>query len=141
MDDELAREAAALRLAVFRFSRRLRGERVLDTMSDARFAVLATLAAFGDQTLGGLAMRERVSPPSMNRIVNSLESSGFVTRIVDDADRRRVIIALTAAGVDLVDETARRRDEWLVSVLEGLDEDERAAFATAARVMKQAAAR
>jgi DNA-binding MarR family transcriptional regulator len=117
-----------LRMSLFRLARRLRAERADDSLSDAQFAVLAHLSIHGAHTLGALAERERVSPPSMNRTVNCLEESGYLRREGDPDDGRRVRILLTDSGADLVAETVRRRDAWLDAALDELDPDARDAL-------------
>ena len=112
-DPASADEASDFRMAIFRLARRLRSQRAVDSMSDGQFAVLAALSNHGPHTLSELADRERVSAPSMNRTVNCLEESGYLTRTPDVADRRKVNIALTDAGRGVVAETVRRRDSWL----------------------------
>jgi DNA-binding MarR family transcriptional regulator len=134
-------DAAAVRMATFRLARRLRAERAVDTMSDGQFSVLAALRMHGPHTLGELADRERVSAPSMNRTVNCLEESGYVSRTPDDADRRKVNIALTPAGLEVVLETVRRRDAWLEEALTTLSDDDRAVVARAAAILQELAAR
>ena len=134
-----AETAQALRMATFRLARRLRAERAIDTMSDGQFAVLAALKKEGPHTLGELAARERVTPPSMNRTVNCLEESGWLTRTPDDVDRRKVNIELTEEGLAVVTETVRRRDAWLESVLAELDPDERELLAAASALMRKVA--
>jgi DNA-binding MarR family transcriptional regulator len=139
-----AEDAAAardLRMATFRLSRRLRSERGLDTMSDAQFAVLATLSHHGPHTLGELAERERVTAPSMNRTVNCLEEGGWLTRTPDEDDRRKVNIQITDTGRDLVSETVRRRDRWLATVVAGLTPAQRRTLTKAAEIMHEVAAR
>lgn len=138
---ELSAAASDLRMATFRLARRLRAQRAVDTMSDGQFAVLAALKMHGLHTLGELADRERVTAPSMNRTVNGLEEAGYLTRTTDDDDRRKVNIELTPAGLDVVQETVRRRDAWLESVLADLDEDEREVLARAAALMRRVAER
>ncbi|HAN25418.1 MAG: MarR family transcriptional regulator [Microbacterium sp.] len=128
-------------MATFRLARRLRAQRAVDTMSDGQFAVLAALKMHGLHTLGELADRERVTAPSMNRTVNGLEEAGYLTRTTDDDDRRKVNIELTPAGREVVEETVRRRDAWLESVLADLDEDEREVLARAAALMRRVAER
>ncbi|MFH8251431.1 MarR family winged helix-turn-helix transcriptional regulator [Microbacterium sp. B2969] len=137
--EDLAAEASDLRIATFRLARRLRAERAVDTMSDGQFAVLATLKIHGPHTLGELADRERVSAPSMNRTVNCLQESGYLTRTPDDEDRRKVNIALTDAGLDVVEETVRRRDAWLEEVLAGLAPEQRALLHQAGEIMREVA--
>ncbi len=140
-DTSLHDEASELRMATFRLARRLRSQRAVDSMSDGQFAVLAALSHFGPHTLGELAERERVSAPSMNRTVNCLEESGYLTRTPDETDRRKVNIALTGEGRDVVAETVRRRDLWLEEALGALSPAERAALASAAALMREVAAR
>lgn len=137
----LAADASDFRMATFRLARRLRSQRAVDTMSDGQFAVLAGLSAHGPHTLSELADRERVSPPSMNRTVNCLEESGYLTRTPDDGDRRKVNIALTDAGRDVVAETVRRRDSWLEHAFADLTADQRRILHDAAAIMREVAAR
>ncbi|MEN2738893.1 MarR family transcriptional regulator [Microbacterium sp. X-17] len=143
MPDSLATvtEASAVRLATFRLARRLRAESAIDAMSDAQFSVLAGLRAHGPHTLRELAERERVSAPSMNRTVNGLEAAGYVTRTTDDADRRKVNIALAPAGEAIVLETVRRRDAWLEEALASLSDADRTIVSRAAVILQGLATR
>lgn len=137
----LANDASALRMATFRLARRLRAQRAVDSMSDGQFAVLIALKVHGPHTLGELADRERVTAPSMNRTVNRLERSGWLTRSADDADRRRVRIALTTSGRGVVEETIRRRDAWLEDALTSLTAADREVLRRAAAIMREVADR
>ncbi|NII69033.1 MarR family winged helix-turn-helix transcriptional regulator [Microbacterium ulmi] len=138
---ESADLASSFRMATFRLARRLRAQRAVDSLSDGQFAVLAALKMSGPRTLGELADRERVTPPSMNRTVNCLEESGYVTRTPDADDRRKVNVAVTDEGRAVVDETIRRRDAWLEEALASLEPDERRTLAAAAEIMREVAAR
>ncbi len=138
---ELSTAASDLRMSTFRLARRLRSQRAVDTMSDGQFAVLAALSVHGQHTLGELADRERVSAPSMNRTVNGLEESGYLTRTADADDRRKVNIALTDTGRAVVDETVRRRDSWLEQALSELTDEQRDLLSAAAELMREVAAR
>ena len=137
----LHQEASDLRMATFRLARRLRAQRAVDTMSDGQFAVLAALHMHGSHTLGELADRERVSSPSMNRTVNCLEESGYLTRTADAVDRRKVNIELTDAGTTVVTETVRRRDAWLEEALSELTPRQRKSLAAASVLMRELAER
>ena len=136
----LAGDASQLRIGVFRFARRMRTERSVDSMSDGQFAVLAGLYLHGPRTLGQLAERERVSPPSMNRTVNCLQDAGYVERSADDSAGRKVVITITDAGRAVVDETTRRRDAWVETVLADVSEQERMTLAAAAEILQRLAA-
>ncbi|WP_246159924.1 MarR family winged helix-turn-helix transcriptional regulator [Microbacterium rhizomatis] len=140
-DDDLSATASEVRMATFRLARRLRAQRAVDTMSDGQFAVLAALKMHGLHTLSELADRERVTAPSMNRTVNCLEESGYLTRATDAADRRKVNITLTEAGLAVVEETVRRRDAWLEGALADLSGPERETLARAAAIMRAVADR
>lgn len=133
--------ASDFRMATFRLARRLRSERAVDSMSDGQFAVLAALKVHGPHTLGELADRERVTAPSMNRTVNALEESGYLSRTADADDRRKVNIQLTEAGLAVVEETVRRRDSWLEHALDELTPEDRDVLAHAAAIMREVAGR
>lgn len=139
--DDLSHDASDLRMATFRLARRLRAQRAVDSMSDGQFAVLAALAVHGAHTLSELAEHERVSAPSMNRTVNCLEESGYLSRTPDGTDRRKVSIDLTDAGRTTVTETVRRRDLWLESALGELSAHERDVLREAAAIMSGMARR
>ncbi|MGN7861868.1 MarR family winged helix-turn-helix transcriptional regulator [Microbacterium sp. 22303] len=117
--ENLHETATELRLATFRLARRLRSVRAVDSrntaMSDAQLGVLAALRAHGRHSLTALADRERVTAPTMSAVVTGLEEQGYVTRIPDDQDRRRVHVEITAAGEKVVVETLERRTELLVA--------------------------
>ncbi|WP_309128189.1 MarR family transcriptional regulator [Microbacterium sp.] len=122
--EDLDDTATQLRLAVFRLARRLRSARALDAMSDAQLAVLAALRLHGRHTLSRLAERERVTAPTMSSMINGLADQGFVVRIPDDEDRRRVHVEITEQGAEVVTETIRRRDELLAGMLRDADLDD-----------------
>lgn len=141
IDEDLAAEAAEIRMSVFRLARRMRAERAIDSMSDGQFAVLAALKVHGPHTLGELAERERVSAPSMNRTVNCLEESGYLSRTADPTDGRKVSIALTDEGQAVVAETTRRRDLWVEDGIAALTAAERRLLMKAAPLLRRMADR
>ncbi len=61
---------------------------------------------------GELATHLRVAPRSVTDVVDALEQRGLLERHQDPADRRATVLALTASGQRLLDETgaARRAD-------------------------------
>jgi len=131
----IADQSSELRLATFRLGRRIRAEKSDEALSDGQIAVLGNLYRNGTQTLGQLAERERVSAPSMNRTVNCLEEGGYLTRVADDVDRRKVNIALNEAGRAVVKETISKRDAWLTNRLRELSREDREVLARAAELM------
>lgn len=135
-DHPFADDATNVRIGVFRFARRMRTERAVDSMSDGQFSVLAALVIEGPQTPGQLAERERVSAPSMNRTVNCLEDLGYAARSADSSDGRKVIVTITDAGRAVVDETVKRRDAWVEHALASVTDAERDTLVRAAAIMQ-----
>ncbi|WP_233499495.1 MarR family winged helix-turn-helix transcriptional regulator, partial [Pararhodobacter sp. CCB-MM2] len=67
---------SSLRSAVMLLGRRLKHQRVDESLSPTEMSVLGTLARCGSATPGELARKEHVQPPSMTRIVALLEAKG-----------------------------------------------------------------
>ncbi|SDX99891.1 DNA-binding transcriptional regulator, MarR family [Geodermatophilus africanus] len=128
-----------LRLAVMRFSRRLRNQRVDQSVTLTHLAALSTLKRHGAMSPGELAGHERVQPPSMTRVVVALEGMGLVTRSPHPTDGRQVVIDLTPAAEALLTAEARAREAWLTGMLERLSVEERAVLYEAAVIMDKLA--
>ena len=86
-------------------------------------------------TPGALAIRERVRPPSMTRVITSLTELGLVARTADPLDGRQVLVSVLDAGVDLIEAERRASQEWLLRRLSTLNRDERATLLRAADLM------
>ncbi len=118
--------SSALRISVMRLSRRMRQERSGDSLLSAtQIAVMATLRRHGALTAGELAAFEKVSPPSMTRVLTTLAEAGMVSRRSSPTDGRQVLVELSSAGAELLAADRRRRDEWLGARLDELTADER----------------
>ncbi len=128
-----------LRLAVMRFSRRLRNQRVDQSVTLTHLAALSTLKRHGRMSPGELAGHERVQPPSMTRVVVALEGMGLVTRSPHPTDGRQVVIDLTPAAEDLLGAEARAREAWLSGMLQQLTAEERAVLREAAVIIDKLA--
>jgi DNA-binding MarR family transcriptional regulator len=87
--------------------------------------------------MGELAAREQVQPPSMTRIVNSLEERGYVARRPHPRDHRQCLVALTESGRQVLLANRRRRDEWLAVRIAGLDPADREALRRAVSVLER----
>lgn len=128
-----------LRVAVNRLSRTLRAQKADSTMSDAVFSALARLHREGPLTLADLSRHEGVTPPSMTKTVAALVELGLATKADHGDDRRKVLIAETPAGADVVVETRRRRDDWLTPRLAVLTPAERRVLTEATDIMRRLA--
>ena len=129
--------ATELRITVQRLSRRLRAESDPGELGESQFSVLAGLHHHGPSTPRAIAERESVQPPTMTRTLAYLEKAELVTRSDHPTDGRQVVIELTTAGADLVKETRRRRNHWMVQHLRGLTADERATLTDAVTILRR----
>jgi DNA-binding MarR family transcriptional regulator len=137
MIDSATALSTELRSATLRLARRLRQEKADNDLTESQHNVLVHVFRLGPQTPNALALWEHVSPPSMNRILNSLESAGYISRTPSNDDRRKVIVAVTDAGSHVVQETRRRRDAWLDLRLDTLTDDERSALDSASTIIRK----
>ena len=129
-----------LRIAVMRFSRRLRAQRVDTSVTLTQLSAMSTLRRHGAMSAGELAAHERVQPPSMTRVVAALEAAGLVSRTPHPTDGRQVVIDLTPAAQQLLDAEARAREAWLSGRLQRLAAQEREVLRAAAAIMEELAA-
>ncbi|HEY3718037.1 MAG TPA: MarR family transcriptional regulator [Jatrophihabitantaceae bacterium] len=120
--------SAALRPSLLRLTRILRNQRVDMSVTLTQLSAMGTLRKKGAMSAGDLAAHERVQPPSMTKVLAMLEEKGLVTRAAHPSDKRQAIIALTQAGLDLLESERRQRDAWLSQRLAQLTPDERAAL-------------
>lgn len=86
-------------------------------------------------TPGALALRERVRPPSMTRVIASLADLGFVARSAHPADGRQVLVSVSPSGAELIEAERRASQEWLQNRLSQFNADERQALLIAADLM------
>ncbi|MDT0450766.1 MarR family winged helix-turn-helix transcriptional regulator [Streptomyces hesseae] len=136
-DDEAA--VNALRSAVMRLGRRLKHQRVDESLSPAEMSVLGTLARCGSATPGELARKEHVQPPSMTRIVALLESKGLVRLEPHPEDRRQKVVRQTEQAEAMLEESRRKRNAWLAELAGQLNEDEWETLRAAAPVLEKLA--
>ncbi|QKW21131.1 MarR family transcriptional regulator [Kitasatospora sp. NA04385] len=132
-DDLLA--VSQLRSSAMRLARRLRHQRVEESLSPTEMGVLGTLARCGRATPGELARKEHVQPPSMTRIIAMLEEKGLVRREPHPEDRRQVVVSSTEQAEEILNESRRRRNAWLAELAEGLDREEWERLKAAAPVL------
>jgi DNA-binding MarR family transcriptional regulator len=117
--------AARLRLAVLRLSRQLRQQLVGD-VTQSQVSVLSSVESLGSPTLGELAARENVQPPSMTRQVDTLVARGLLDREVNPSDRRIVRVRLTSSGQRILQQNRSVRTAFVAARLKRLPPEERA---------------
>jgi DNA-binding MarR family transcriptional regulator len=118
-----------------RLARQLRFRRPQSPVSLSQLSALATLAKEGPMTPGALAIKERVRPPSMTRVIASLADLGFVDRVAHPDDGRQVLVSVSDAGADLLEAERQASQEWLAQRLESLASDQRDTLRDAATLI------
>jgi len=116
--------ASRLRLAVTRLHRRLR-QHGSTGLSPSQSSALASVEKLGSPTLGALAARESVQPPSMTRIVGGLEEMGYVARVVDSSDRRVARVTVSAEGREVLRQSRSMKNAYLAQQLHRMPVEER----------------
>lgn len=115
-----------------RLARQLRFRNPSSPVTLSQLSALATLANEGAMTPGALAIRERVRPPSMTRVIASLADMGLVERAPHPVDGRQVLVTVSQSGAELVKAARRARQEWLGERLATLNSDQRDTLRNAA---------
>lgn len=132
--------AAQLRPSLLRLTRVIRNQRVDMSVTLTQLSAMGTLHKHGPMSAGELASCERVQPPSMTKVLAHLEDRGLVRRDAHPGDRRQAIIAITGAGLALLDSERCSRDAWLSQRLAQLTPDERAVLRNVVPVLDKLAA-
>ena len=112
--------ANRLNSAAIHLLRRIARDDGVDGVTGARLSALSVLVYGGPLSNGALARRERVSTPTMSRLVDALVRDGYVSRAEHAEDRRQTRLSPTAAGRALMERGRARRIERLAGELEGL---------------------
>jgi len=102
------------------------------------FDVLATLrraGAPGAMTAGALARSSMVTSGAVTNRLDRLVAKGLVTRDVDPANRRTVVVALTPGGRELIDRAVAAHLENERRILASLAPREREALAGLLRTL------
>ncbi len=128
LDPAEAELASRLRMAVTRLHRRMRQQAGGD-LTPSQASALAGVDRLGSPTLGALAARESVQPPSMSKVVAGLEGLGYVTRVTDPEDRRVTRLAITPEGTATLRRARSAKTAFLADQLHRLDPVDRAALA------------
>jgi len=127
--DELNYSSAGWTVA--RLARQAELSLVTLDLSTAQYRMLVQIAR-GTDASSSLAQKLAVSAPSVTMVVEGLVQRGAVERSHSADDRRRVALALTATGRDLLLRAEDALRAKLESIAAGLEEDGLAGEALAA---------
>lgn len=105
----------------------------------AQYRTLVVLISRGPQRMIDLARALAVSPSTAGRMCDRLLRKGLVRRHRTRADRREVLVSITATGREVVEEATRQRRVLLATILARLTPDQRSAVASAFATFAEAA--
>lgn len=129
--------ADRLHSAAIHLLRRLRREDDASGIPGPRLSALSVIVYRGPITLGELAAAEQVRPPTMTRVVRTLEEEGLVRRESDPEDGRIVRLRATPAGARVLERGRARRIAALARELGALPPAELAALQGALDVLER----
>ena len=105
----------------------------------AQYRALVVLASRGPQRMVDLAGALDVAPSTAGRMCDRLVRKGLVRRHRARADRRAVLVSISASGRQVVDEATARRRALISGILSGLPAARQRAVADAMQAFAAAA--
>ena len=105
----------------------------------AQYRALVVLTSRGPQRIVDLAAALDVAPSTAGRMCDRLARKGLIRRHRARADRRAVLVSVTAAGRLVVDQATARRRTLIEEILATLPEDAQKGVAEALRAFSDAA--
>ncbi|MEV6067425.1 MarR family transcriptional regulator [Nocardia sp. NPDC052001] len=127
-DPDQLTEAAELYHTIGRLLRLLRHSGDLGSLSPGAASALASVARGGPMRLSDLANIERVSAPTMSRMVTGLEKAGYIVREADPEDGRAQLLSATAQAHNLVTGLTSARIQRFAAAMGNLDQPQREAL-------------
>jgi DNA-binding MarR family transcriptional regulator len=109
------------------------------TMPQAKLLYL--LGASGELHMSELVQRLGVSLSTVSGLVDRVVDHGFATRREDPADRRQVVVGLTAAGLTFIDRFRELNAHEMRTLLDDLDDTELAHLGSALDALTRSATR
>jgi DNA-binding MarR family transcriptional regulator len=139
--EEAARQVMALypRIYFACHTRHVRDPQSPRVLSRHQASVLDHLDEIDPITLNGLARHMGVTAATMSLAIDRLERKGYVVRQRDSADRRRVQLRLTAAGVRVREANSVLDPPRVEALVARLTEEERTAAIRGLALLARAA--
>lgn len=137
---EMAEEIFALSIMASRQRVVSKNQSDAAELSETQFLTLDTLVRGSTQTVGELQRTIGVLPAQMSRIIRSLET-GFDSPLIrcqlNQADKRKIDVTLTAAGKHFYDAFRSARLAGTLQILSALPPEDRATFVRICRDIKK----
>lgn len=120
-------------------TRHVRDPQTQRTLSRHQASVLDHLDETDPMTLNALAGHMGVTAPTMSLTIDRLEKKGYVVRLRDVADRRRVHLRLTSAGVRVREATSVLDPSLVEAMVSRLSDEDRESAVRGLALLAQAA--
>jgi DNA-binding MarR family transcriptional regulator len=140
-EGEAELNAARLRVAISRLSRRLRPTTAAGALTTTEVDVLVAAERQGPIRMSDLASFAGLNPTMLSRLIPRLEDAGLIRRLADALDRRVSRVEATAKGSRLLERIRSERNDALSRRLAQLDSTDREALALALPVLEALAER
>jgi DNA-binding MarR family transcriptional regulator len=111
---------------------------VEDTVTLSQFRTLVILASRGEMNLNQLAKFLQVNASTAMRMIDRLLVTQLVTRRDNPANRREVLLGLSANGEDMVRDVTTKRQKEIARIVSSLTSDQRVDLVNALRAVNQA---
>jgi DNA-binding MarR family transcriptional regulator len=133
---DLADTALRLRLAVTRTARVLRRE-AGGRLTPTALSALAAIERRGPLTPARLADIESVKPPTVTRIASHLVDQGMIERSQDLQDGRSVLLEVSEAGREYLEERRQAKSAYLADLLSTLPAADVSTLSRAADILEE----
>ena len=110
-------------------------------LSRHQASILDHLDEIDPTTVNDLARHMGVTAPTVSLAIDRLERKGYVARLRDSTDRRRVHVRLTSAGVRIREATSVLDPPLVEALVARLSDDEREAAVRGLALLAEAAQR
>ncbi len=127
--------AAELNSAAIHLLRGLSATDRASGLTAARLSALSVVVFGGPCTLGALAAAEDVTAPTMSKVVDGLVELGLVSKEQHPESARKILVAATPAGEELMQEARGRRVEVIAAALAQLPAEDRARISEASSAL------
>jgi DNA-binding MarR family transcriptional regulator len=137
--DTLETAVAELSLATTQLVRRVRAESDAQELGWSQLAIVARLDTGGPMTTADLARAEAMQPQSMGANLAMLERAGLVERRPHPTDKRQVLFALTAEGVEARRRRSLAKRAWLLAAMAEFNPAEQQTLIAASALIRRLA--